>query len=223
MHTILSIEEAGERSRGRGRDSDSPRPQRGKVRVTTEDEESFVISSLKAARLGLEQGAGIPEETYTEIMDTLRKDCMLKCGTLLGGRDYSEQRLREKLREAGYPAFICEEAMDKLRKAGYLNDLRFAQSYIRTHIQDRSRLRIIRDLTGKGIPEREIEEAFATVAAEEDLEEAQRQQVLRLLKKRGFDPSQAGFEERQKTMAFLHRRGYPTDLIRRLTGQSDDF
>ena len=53
--------------------------------------------------------------------------------------------------------------------------------------------------------------------------DAQRQQVMRLLEKRGFDPCEAGYEERQKTMAFLHRKGYPADLIRRMTGGRDEY
>ena len=108
-----------------------------------------------------------------------------------------------------------EDAVDKLHRAGYLDDRRYARSYVRSHLQDRSRLRITRDLTERGISGTDIEEAFAEVGREEDIEEAQKEQVLRLLRKRGFDPDRATYEERQKTMAFLHRKGYPADLIRR--------
>jgi SOS response regulatory protein OraA/RecX len=68
-----------------------------------------------------------------------------------------------------------------------------------------------------------IEEAFAAVGEEENVDDAQKEQVLRLLRKRGFDPGAASYEERQKTMAFLHRKGYPADLIRRLTGGGEDW
>lgn len=198
-------------------------PARGRVRVTMEDGSSFVISSSKARRLGLEEGGEVEEDTYAGILQSLRSACMQRCGRLLGSRDYSEYRMREKLREAGYPPSVIDEAVEKLRRAGYLDDRRFAQSYVRSHFQDRSKSRIIRDLAGKGIPETVIEEAFAAVEEVENLSAAQRDQVIRLLKKRGFDPSQATYEERQKTMAFLHRKGYPTDLIRSLTGGMEDW
>ena len=215
MHEILSIEQIGNRNRqGRGGDTAS-RPARGRVRVTMEDGESFVLPSSKVSRLGLEEGGEIAEETFEEIMKSLRATCMQRCGTLLGSRDYSEQRLREKLCDAGFPAPLVEDAVDKLHRAGYLDDRRYARSYVRSHLQDRSRLRITRDLTERGISGTDIEEAFAEVGREEDIEEAQKEQVLRLLRKRGFDPDRATYEERQKTMAFLHRKGYPADLIRR--------
>ena len=223
MHVILSIEQIAGKTRRRSGESGPSCSGRGRIRVTLDDGESFLFPSLKAARLGFAEAKELSDDTYTQIMQSLRSACMQRCGTLLGTRDYSECRLREKLIEAGFPDSIVEEAVGKLQKAGYLDDRRFARSYIRSHIQDRSRLRIIRDLAGKGISETDIEEVFAEFAEEEDLEDAQRQQVMRLLKKRGFDPGEAGYEERQKTMAFLHRKGYPADLIRRMTGGRDEY
>lgn len=217
MHVILSIEQIGNRTRTRSGADGSSRPARGRSRVTMEDGESFVLSSSKVSRLGFEEGGEIAEETFGEIMKSLRAACMQRCGTLLGSRDYSEQRLREKLSDAGYPESLVEEAIGKLQQAGYLDDFRYACSYVRSHLQDRSRLRIMRDLADRGISQKDIENAFAEVGEEEDFEEAQREQVVRLLRKRGFDPDRASYEEKQKTMAFLHRKGYSTDLIRRLT------
>ena len=153
----------------------------------------------------MEQGEDLSEETYGEILQSLYKACMQRCGILLGSRDYSEQRMREKLRDAGYPGSVVDNAVEKLRKAGYLDDRRFAQSYVRSHMRDRSRLRIMRDLAEKGISEPVIEEAFAAVGEEENVDDAQKEQVLGLLRKRGFDPGAASYEERQKTMAFLHK------------------
>lgn len=223
MHRILSIEEIKGRSRRRSDGTEKMNPARVKLCVTMEEGERFFISSLKASRLGLKEGEEIAEDVYETIFQSLRSSCMQRCGNLLGSRDYSVQRMRDKLCEAGYPDSVVHEAIGKLREAGYLDDRRFAQSYVRSHMQDRSRMRIMRDLAGKGISETVIEEAFAAVAEEENLEDAQRDQVLRLLKKRGFDPAQASYEEKQKTMAFLHRKGYPADLIRRLTGGCDEW
>ena len=221
MHRILSIEKIEKRTRRESGGAGFSRPGKGRVRVMTEDGESFVISSAKAARLGLSPGEEPEEDVYAGLMNSLSSACMQRCGTLLGSRDYSEHRLREKLKEAGYPSSVIEETIGKLRRAGYLDDRRFARNYVRSHIRDRSRLRIMRDLAGKGIAEEIVEEAFTEIGGEEDLEDAQRQQVIRLLQKRGFDPSEASFEERQKTMAFLHRKGYPADLIRRLAGSME--
>ena len=201
MHRIVSIEPIRGRAHGKDGSGESRNPARGRVRVLLDDGESFVLSSSKALRLGMEEGEDLSEETYGEILQSLYKACMQRCGILLGSRDYSEQRMREKLRDAGYPGSVVDNAVEKLRKAGYLDDRRFAQSFVRSHMRDRSRLRIMRDLAEKGISEPVIEEAFAA----------------------GFDPGAASYEERQKTMAFLHRKGYPADLIRRLTEGGEDW
>ena len=208
---VLSVEVTGNRGKGAS----------GKARtaVALDNGESFVLSAEQAAGLDLAEGGELPEAQYEEIMRELRPLCMQKCGALLGGRDYTVQRLREKLLQAGFPASVTEECLHKLREAGYLNDGRYAENYVRTHICDRSRLRIRMDLSARGVGEEEIREAFRKISLEVDLEEEQKAQIRRLLRKRGYDPSSATFEERQKVMGFLHRKGFRQDLIRQAAAQ----
>lgn len=198
---------------------DLPAGRRGRgtwrVRVTPEKGEPFTISARRAARLGLRPGEELSPEVHEEILQTLRASCMQRCGTLLGSRDYPERRLRAKLEDAGYPASIIGECMEKLRQAHYLDDRRYAQTYVRSHLSDRSSLRIRRDLSERGIPDEYIEEAFAEIGEETDPDQAQLDQIRHLLKKRGYEPGEADYAMRQKTMAFLHRKGFETDLIRR--------
>ena len=140
----------------------------GRLRVTMQDGESFTISERQALRLGLESGAGMTQDVYEEILSDLRSSCMRRCGALLGNRDYTVKRLRTKLGEAGFPPLIIEECIGKLIDAHYLDDRRYAQSYVRSHLNDRSRLRITQDLMGRGIAEYVIEEAFAAAGEETD-------------------------------------------------------
>jgi regulatory protein len=195
----------------------------GRMRVTLENGELFNISERKAIDLGLETGGEMTQEIHEEILSDLRRSCMQRCGALLGSRDYTVKRLRIKLEEAGFPPSIIEECIEKLTDAHYLDDRRYAQNYVRSYINDRSRRRIAQDLLGRGIAENMIEEAFASVGEETDPEEAQIRQIRRLLKKRDFDPAAATFEEKQKIMAFLHRKGYEADLIHREMEESSDL
>lgn len=195
----------------------------GRLRVTMQDGESFTIPERQALRLGLESGAGMTQDVYEEILSELRSSCMRRCGALLGNRDYTVKRLRTKLEEAGFPPLIIEECIGKLIDAHYLDDRRYAQSYVRSHLSDRSRFRITQDLMGRGIAEYVIEEAFAVAGEETDPEEAQFRQIRHLLKKRGFSSVSSSFEMRQKTMAYLHRKGYESDLIRRAMECRDDL
>ena len=186
-----------------------------RVRVTPEEGEAFVISGRRASRLGLRPGDELPPETYAEIMQALRSACLQRCGALLGSRDYPVHRLRTKLQDAGYPSSIIEDCIGKLREAHYLDDARYAQTYLRSHLADRSLRRIRYDLAERGISEDLIDRAVEEIAEETDPEEAQLDQVRRLLRKRGYDPDEADYAARQKTMAFLQRKGYDMGLIRR--------
>ena len=186
-----------------------------RIRVTPEEGEPFTISARRAAALGLSEGMDLPLEVHEEILRILCSSCMQRCGTLLGSRDYSVHRLREKLQDAGFPPLVVEDCIAKLKEARYLDDGRYAQTYVRSYIHSRSCMRIRRDLLERGISEEEIDRAFAVIGEEADPEKAQLDQIRRLLQKRGFDPDQADYAMRQKTMAFLHRKGYETDLIRR--------
>ncbi|MDO5132752.1 MAG: regulatory protein RecX [Eubacteriales bacterium] len=187
---------------------------RRKVRVLLEGGESFVLPAGRAAGLGLREGEELPEVLHREILAEVRGSCMRKCGSLLECRDYSVRRMEEKLREAEYPESVIREAVEKLRKAGYLDDSRYAREFVRSHIRDKSRLRIRKDLLDRGIGEALIEQAFLEIGAQEDLDEAQREQIRRLLRRRGFDAAAATYEEKNKTMAFLYRKGFSAEIIR---------
>lgn len=149
-----------------------------------------------------------------EQLKKLRSACMRRCGLLLGSRDYSVSRLREKLLKAGFDDTIVEDSLERLKDAGYLDDRRYAEQFIRSHLSDKSRLRIIKDLIDRGIADEMISEAFGEFT-EEEIQSAQYDQIRRLLEKRGYDPDLFSFEEKQKTMAFLQRKGFTNRLIRR--------
>lgn len=223
MNRILSIEKLDRYGRAAesaeeessGYTSAGSRGRFARVRVTPEEGEPFTISGRTADRLGLAEGGELSGEVYAEILQSLRASCLQRCGTLLGSRDYPEARLQKKLQEAGFPPVIIEECMGKLKEAHYLDDRRYAQSYVRSHLQDRSSLRIRMDLKDRGIPEELIDEAFEELAGEIDPRQAQLDQIRRLLRKRGYEPGRDDYTQRQKTMAFLHRKGYEPELIRR--------
>ena len=226
MNRILSIEQLDKYGRviaeapgctedGGGCRQSGPRSRSLRMRVTPAEGEPFTISGRMVCHFGLEQGGELTDEVHEEIFRTLRSSCMQRCGMLLGKRDYTQSRLRTKLQEAGYPSSIIGECIEKLKEAHYLDDRRYAQSYIRSHLRDRSRLRIFHDLKERGLPGELIEEAFAAAAEELDPEDAQLDQIRRFLHKRRYDPETADYELRQKIMMSLHRKGFETELIRR--------
>lgn len=144
----------------------------------------------------------------------LRKDALQRCGALLASRDYSEKKLREKLGGDGYPADVIDGVIQELKDAHYVDDARIAGQYVRLHLTDRSMERIRQDLYRMGIDGETASDALREAGQENDLESAQEMQIRALLRKRRYPGEDADPGTKQKTMAFLYRKGYPADLIR---------
>ena len=189
---------------------------KGKTRctITTDGGESFTVSVRDARLYGLEEGAEISASVLSLIREQLRKEILHESGILLGGRDYTEKRLTEKLLERDYPEDLVQEAVQSLKEAHYLDDRRFAEQYLSAHLSDRSIARIRQDLAQRGVDNKLIDEAVSACSVEE-IQEEELAQIRQLLKKRHYDPESADYAEQQKTAAFLYRRGFDAGLIRK--------
>lgn len=141
-----------------------------------------------------------------------KKDCLRRSGVLLAQRDYTCRRLREKLLTAGFDEEIVEETLQDLISARYLDDARYAENFVHAHREDRSRMRMRADLESRGVPPKVISEVLSR-DSEEHGNEAEIRQIIRLMRKRGFDPASGSREERNKIQAFLYRKGYNTSSI----------
>lgn len=167
----------------------------------------------------LREGQEVSDETWSAMLQSVRKDCLRRCGSLLGKRDYSRRRLGQKLTQAGYPAGIIEEVIQDLLEAGYIDDRRIAENYVRIHIKDRSRRRILMDLTRLGIEEEIVSDVMEKIP--EEAEDPEILQIRDLMRKKGFDPAAASAQERSRFMSFLYRRGYEADSIWRAIRPAD--
>lgn len=192
---------------------------RSKIKIEPEEGPSFVLSRKDAFLLGIQEGALLDADICEQISQILRRECLRKCGMLLQTREYSENALREKLEHAFFPQEIAEGVLSELRKAGYLNEDRMAEDYIRIHLKDRSRKRIENDLMNKGLSEHTIRLAFGRAEEEADLGELEKAQILKILEKKRFDPALAGWEETMKIKAFLYRKGYSQEAVRDVLGR----
>ena len=155
-----------------------------------------------------------------------RKECLRKSGVLLSSRDYTCSRLREKLMAAGFEEDVVTSTIESLKEARYLDDERYARSFIQAHWEDRSRARIRLDLESRGVPS-EIASRVLSEETQERGTEAEIRQILKLMKKRRYDPQTADWDDRNKMQAFLYRKGYSAASIRTAMKaeslDSDDF
>ena len=179
---------------------------RSRMKISTDEELTFVLYRGELRRLRIRQGEEIEEEALRAIREEiLPKRAKLRAMNLLKNRDYTVKQLRDKLKEGGYPQEIIEEALDYVQGFRYTDDLRYAENFIRCHIQDRSRRRIDRDT---------LESAWAGFEAEGGSQDEQAM-IQALLAKKGFDPEEALPKERQRMYGYLMRKGFAPEQVRR--------
>jgi len=86
--------------------------------------------------------------------------------TALGGRGHAVSELRDKLRKRAERAEDVEEVLGRLKRAGYLDDRKFAAAFAESRLsgQGFGRGRALRDLRAKrvapAVAERAVQEAY---------------------------------------------------------------
>jgi regulatory protein len=181
--------------------------------IEIDHEFAFVLykGELRQYRIRLD-GELLDADYQMIVREILPRRAKLRAMNLLKSREYTEEQLREKLRQGRYPDSVIEEAMDYIRSFHYVDDLRYATDYIRMHERTRSRRRIEQDLLGKGITQSILEQAF-TDWQEQGGEQDEQAMIQALLEKKGFCAERADYKEWQKIAAFLQRKGFSYDQI----------
>lgn len=203
--------------------TDAGRGRRKITAVSDGQTYSFVLPVRDVRLLHLTQGEILSEEDREQVLSLLRKGCLQRSADLLSRQDYSRRKLREKLLTS-YPAFVTDPVLDELEEAHYVDDRRFARSYVRSHIYGKSRLRIQQDLVRRGIDEELAQQAASEIFREsrQNGEDPEREQIRRLLSRKNFDAGTADWEQRQKIMASLYRRGFSAEKIRSVMQENED-
>ena len=185
------------------------------------DGEEWCTLPVKTVRsYGLSEGSELPEAVCASVEKELYKLALAKCGELLGGSDYTEYSMRQKLETGGYPTAIIDRVLQELKDAHYLDDRRYTESYIRSRSQRQSFLKIRMDLRQKGIPGALIDEVLEEMDSEMDPADEEEQQIRAFFRKKNFDPETADPETRMKMLASLYRKGYRRDAISRVMEES---
>lgn len=184
---------------------------------------SFILPARDIRMLHLCQGEDLDTAQWEEVLSVLRKGCLQRSADLLSRQDYSRLKLREKLL-ISYPEFVTDPVLDELERAHYVDDGRFARSFVRSHMHEKSRMRMRQDLVRRGIDEDLAAGAVAEIfrEAKESGEDPEREQIRRILKKKGFDAGETDWQQRQKIMASIYRRGFSPEKIRSVMQEETD-
>lgn len=179
----------------------------GRVRVTLDDGTVFPLYKGELNRYHLMEGDGLSEDAYNHIVEeTLLERAKNRAAYLLQKSDRTESNLRQKLKEGYYPDNVIDRTISMLKEYGYVDDLEYAKSYIRTYEASKSRKVISMKLMEKGVKKETIEEAF-----ESEYHTDETEIIKNLLEKRHYAKETADRKEREKTIRYLLGRGFSYD------------
>lgn len=131
---------------------------------------------------------------------------------LVGLRLRSERELLDRLRRKGYAESIALEVMSEMKGYGYINDTRFAESYINDRINFRpaGRYVIRMELKAKGISEDIIANKLDELLDREtELRLAQKLAKKKMRTAAAADPQKA----RNRVISYLGSKGFASDII----------
>ena len=149
------------------------------------------------------------QKNLTEEPEEYR-DARRKAMRLLEHVDRTERGLREKMRQAGFAPPAIDYALAYVESYGYIDDERYARTYIAYRMDTKSRQKIIQELMGKGI---DRETAVKAWEEETALNMPDEKEILYRVVEKKYPPDT---ELDEKAMRRLY--GY---LIRRGFGYSD--
>lgn len=185
-----------------------------KVKISLDTGLEFCLYKKEAGFFSLQEGSDLSLPLWMEIRNTvLLKRAKKRAAYLLERMDRTEAQVAAKLKENLYPEDVIEETVRYLVDNRYIDDSRYACSYIRCCQARKSKYQIHTALIGKGIPSEVIQDAL-----EEAYDANEDELIQSILTKQKFSPETSGYKEKAKLYQQLARRGFPCEKIRKHIG-----
>ena len=181
-------------------------PQR--VNIYLDGEFAFGLARIVA--VWLKMGQELSEEKIAQLKnDDERESAYQKALHFLGYRPRSSEEVRQNLTKRGILETFVEETIDRLQRAGLVNDETFARSWVenRNEFHPRSKSALRMELRRKGLSDETIQSVLDEQTDEEPLAYAAAHKYARRLA--GLDWP----EFRQKLSGFLARRGFSYSVL----------
>ena len=186
---------------------------KAKCRIEIDQEFAFVLYKGELRMYHIREGEELDSAIYEEIVEKLLpKRATMRAMNLLKSRPYTEYQLRQKLSMGGYPQDAQEKAISYVKNYHYIDDRQYAMDYIEYHQESKTKQKLLQSLMSKGLTKELILECFDEIVGDRK-KELEEEQILKILRKKNYDPEQWTFEEKQRLMASLYRKGFSSELI----------
>lgn len=185
----------------------------GRYNIFVDDHYSFSLDEFQLVQYSLHSGQEIDEAKLAELQaeSDFGKN-YIRAVDLISRRLRSECEIRDYARRKQWSRDNTERVIARLYDRGYLNDLVFAQAFVRSRqsAQKYSRRRIERDLVNKGISHRIIQQVLDKEAGIADDNDALTSLVAKKYHR---------YDDINKLKAYLARAGFRYDDINRAIEQ----
>lgn len=118
----------------------------------------------------------IGKEETSSSREVENKKARAKAMRLLEHMDRTERGLYEKMKAAEFSEYAIADAMAYVKSFGYINDQRYAEAYLRTRVESKSRQQLTMELLRKGVEKHVVDLAWEEVI---ELEEPDERTIIR--------------------------------------------
>lgn len=182
---------------------------KGKVRVKFSDGVSCLLYNREARAYRIKEHASLSTQSYEQLMtETIGKRARKRAMHLLEQMDRTEKQLRDKLIAGEYPTSCVEAAIDYVKQFHYLDDDRYACTYVQYHCEQMSRGQMTQKLLQKGLKKSLIERAIQEYVTEDETS-----RICQLLAKKGYDHEHCERKEFMRIYQYVLRRGFKSSDI----------
>ena len=132
---------------------------------------------------------------------------------LLSAREYSEHKLREKLKEKKFPANEIDDALTEIKARGYLRENVYTEARIRGFMDKCYSISFIKQKLAQehvSVTEEAIQEVF------DEYHMSEEQQIERLAKKKVGQKTEMDFDQQGKVLRYLISKGHDFSLSKKV-------
>ena len=176
-----------------------------------DNEYVFSLYNSEIKKYNIEEECYVDEDFVNKIeKEVLYPRAKDRALYILGRCDKTEKQLRDKLAESFYPQCIIDSVVELLKSYGYVDDERYAHSYIKMKQSVKSRKKIECELIQKGVNMQIIKNAF-----DDECEDSELDALRNLLNKTKYKSMLDDKISRNKVVASMMRRGFVYEQITR--------
>lgn len=183
---------------------------KGKYEIFLNDEFAFVLYKSEIKAYNIKAGTELTDNDISEIVNiVLVKRAKKRAMNLLLKNDMTEAKLRSKLIDGRYPLEVVDLAISYVKSYHYIDDRRYALSFITSRSSFDSKNTIRRKLIERGVPKDTIDSCIEEYYVEDELNiSTERDLIEKHIRKKCKDISSLQYTDRQKIIASLMRKGF---------------